>query len=305
VHLVKTAANDVVTAATATADFVKNHAAAIAGIVVSVGVFFGCEAALGIPSLGVGAVAGAPACGALAGAAGNAVSYGITAAQTGKFSWTGLAETTLTGAAIGGLSMGLGGAEGALGDAATDLLIDGAASDSAEAATSAAAQGAVNDGAAATADTADNAATTDAAQNAPPGGTAAEDGGSGIGEDLYHFGRSPNSDLEPIRGARPSDFGVTNGTDTVGPYAPTGPLDEVGGASTYIDAESSGLNGHYYGIPAGTELPEGLGIQADGEDVGGTAPSGHRTIYPTVPMTFDQFQELFRSLPWSYMGNLK
>jgi hypothetical protein len=134
---------------------------------------------------------------------------------------------------------------------------------------------------------------------------AAEDGGSGIGEDLYHFGRSPNSDLEPIRGARPSDFGDTGGTETVGPYTPTGPLDEVGGASTYIDAGRSGLSGHYYSIPAGTQLPDGLGIQADGEDVCGTAPWGHRTIYPTVPMTFDQFQELFRSLPWSYMGNLK
>jgi hypothetical protein len=101
---------------------------------------------------------------------------------------------------------------------------------------------------------------------------------NGIGEGLYRFGRSPNSDLEPIRGARPSDFGVTNGTDAVGPYAPTGPLDEVGGASTYIDAESSGLNGHYYGIPADTELPEGLGVQADGQDVGGTAPWGHQTM---------------------------
>ncbi len=72
----------------------------------SVAVFAGCDAALGIATGGVGAIAGAVACGALAGAAGNAVSYGITAAQTGKFSLSGLAESTAMGALAGGLIAG-------------------------------------------------------------------------------------------------------------------------------------------------------------------------------------------------------
>ena len=61
--------------------------------------FAWCDAALGALTGGVGAVVGSEACGALAGAAGSAVSYGITAAQTGKFSWSGLAESRATGQA--------------------------------------------------------------------------------------------------------------------------------------------------------------------------------------------------------------
>ena len=57
VHAVKTAAHAVAKAASATAPFVKHHAAAIASIVVSTAVFIGCDAALGAPTLGVGAVA--------------------------------------------------------------------------------------------------------------------------------------------------------------------------------------------------------------------------------------------------------
>ncbi|HUY45646.1 MAG TPA: hypothetical protein VMV92_07955, partial [Streptosporangiaceae bacterium] len=72
VHAVKTAYHAVARVATATVDFVKHHAAVIASVVVSAAVFIGCDAALGVATGGVGAVAGATACGALAGAAGNA-----------------------------------------------------------------------------------------------------------------------------------------------------------------------------------------------------------------------------------------
>lgn len=58
---------------------------------------------MGVATAGVGVVA----CGALAGAVGNAVSYAITAAQTGQFSRSGLGKTALAGAAIGGLTGGL------------------------------------------------------------------------------------------------------------------------------------------------------------------------------------------------------
>jgi hypothetical protein len=29
---------------------------------------------------------------------------------------------------------------------------------------------------------------------------------------------------------------------------------------------------------------------------------GHRSVYPTVQMTYAQFQELFQNLPWDYIG---
>ena len=96
--VVKTATHAVAKAASATAAFVKAHAAAIASVVVSTAVFIGCDAALGAVSFGVGAVAGATACGALARAVGNAVSYGITAAQHHDFSWSGLPKSAATGA---------------------------------------------------------------------------------------------------------------------------------------------------------------------------------------------------------------
>jgi large repetitive protein len=81
---------------------------------------------------GVGAVAGAVACGELSGAAGNAVGYGITAAQTGNFSLSGLAGSVNSGAISGALGGFLGGAGaeviGMAGRAVADgLVTDGAA----------------------------------------------------------------------------------------------------------------------------------------------------------------------------------
>jgi RHS repeat-associated protein len=163
VHMVHTAVHDVAKAASATTNFIKNHAAAIGGVVASIAVFAGCEAAIGIITAGAGSVVGEPLCGALSGAVGNAVSYGITAAQTGKFSWAALGKTTLTGAIVGGLTGGIfGGAGGEIGDAATDALADGATNDTATAAADSAATGAANDTAAATSDTADTTADDDA-----------------------------------------------------------------------------------------------------------------------------------------------
>ena len=91
--------------ATATADFVRHHAAAIASIVVPVVVMAGCEATLGT----VTAEAATPVCAAISGAAGNAASYAVTAAQTGKFSWAALSETAGEGALAGLAGGGAGG----------------------------------------------------------------------------------------------------------------------------------------------------------------------------------------------------
>jgi RHS repeat-associated protein len=159
---VKTAYHAAAKATTATVSYVKHHAAAIASIAVSVAVFAGCDAALGIATGGVGAVAGAAACGALAGAAGNAVSYSISAAQSHKFSWTGLAKTAVAGAVVGGLTAGL--TEGVAG-AASGVLSSGA-TDAASALSSRAADEAAStttEAAAATADSSGRAAAEDAA----------------------------------------------------------------------------------------------------------------------------------------------
>jgi hypothetical protein len=133
----------------------------------------------------VGAVAGAVACGALAGAVGSAASYGITAAQSGRFSWSGLGESVAAGAVTGALAMGLGaglgGAAGAVTDTASGLLEGGAAADAATAATDAAADGAAGDGAAADADTAQASTEDPATEDAAPGGSAAEEQAASCG----------------------------------------------------------------------------------------------------------------------------
>jgi hypothetical protein len=146
VHLVRSAVHVVARAATATVTFVKHHAAAIASIVVSVAVFAGCEAVLTGISSGALSVPGAVACGALAGAVGNAVGYGITAAQTGKFSLSGLAGSIDSGAVSGALGGFLGGVGGrvigmAVRAVASALLTDGAATAATREAASAAAGG--------------------------------------------------------------------------------------------------------------------------------------------------------------------
>lgn len=118
------------------------------------------------------------------------------------------------------------------------------------------------------------------------------------GEDLYAFGSK--SAPRPPRPAQ--DFGVSAPEDPVGPYAPAAPTDAVPGASTFTDPKQAPLTGNYHVLPADTPLPDGLGIHADGQDVGGRAPWGHRTIYPTTRMTVSQFQQLFSNLPWDWAG---
>ena len=79
------------------------------------------------------------------------------------------------------------------------------------------------------------------------------------------------------------------------------------GASTFgdpIDPDRTEPTGHFHRLAAGTVLPEGLEVIADGRDVlpGSLHPRTHHTIYPTVPMTFDRFVELYLDLPWQHAG---
>jgi hypothetical protein len=86
----------------------------------------------------------------------------------------------------------------------------------------------------------------------------------------------------------------------VGPE--TGPT--PAGASAYADPFLAPLSGHYHRLPAGTELPEGFEVIADGREVIPDSPHEptHHTIYPAAPMTYDRFVELYSGLPWKYGG---
>lgn len=52
-------------------------------------------------------------------------------------------------------------------------------------------------------------------------------------------------------------------------------------------------------LPAGTQMPDGLDIIADGIDVIPNSPHGvgHHTIFSTRAMTVNEFNELYKSLP--------
>ena len=107
-----------------------------------------------------------------------------------------------------------------------------------------------------------------------------------------------------------SDFGFDGGDPdrlTVGPYNPAGPANTVDGVSTYrgtdpISANTQGLTGVPWSLPSNFQFPPGLAAQNDGVDVGGNAPPGHTTIYPTTAMTYSQFETMVRALPWQQAG---
>lgn len=92
----------------------------------------------------------------------------------------------------------------------------------------------------------------------------------------------------------------------IGPEAP--PLPKGASAfSDLADMEAVGLSGYYHVLPAGTELPEGFGVVADGQGVVPGSPRlpSHHTLYPTEEMTLERFREMFlKELPWEYGGPL-
>ena len=96
------------------------------------------------------------------------------------------------------------------------------------------------------------------------------------------------------------DFRVEGFDGIVGPES--GPLHK--GASNLLNVNDAPLNGHYHMLPAGTQMPDGLSIVADGIDVvpDSTHGVGHYTIFPTREMTVSEFNELYKSLHWKYRG---
>lgn len=76
------------------------------------------------------------------------------------------------------------------------------------------------------------------------------------------------------------------------------------GASTFADPLAAPLQGHYHRLPAGTKLPRGFGLKADGVDVIPISeqPATHYTIFPTRGMWLDEFNDGLLELPWEYAG---
>jgi hypothetical protein len=128
-------------------------------------------------------------------------------------------------------------------------------------------------------------------------------------EDLFAFG-GRREDGFP-RAPRERDMHVSSPDDTVGPYGPPrSAADDIPGASTYNSVEAGqaqGLSGQVFRLPADTDLPDGLAVHADGADIpGGRAPDGHRTVYPTKPMTLSDFQDQYSSTStgWQHHGTV-
>ncbi len=116
-----------------------------------------------------------------------------------------------------------------------------------------------------------------------------------LDKDLYAFGNRT--------GPRPPRVGndiIPDADNMLPAQAPPLPS----GASTFSDPSQASLNGHYHRLPAGTELPSGLDVLADGLDVNPRSrhPATHHTIFNTVEMSIDRFTDLFRNLPWEYGG---
>ena len=113
--------------------------------------------------------------------------------------------------------------------------------------------------------------------------------------DLYAFGsrtgpKSPRLGIDVF----PDAAGIVGPEDPVRPY----------GASAVADLSKTSLHGHYHRLPAGTVLPAGLNVVADGSDVLTLSRHGpsHHTIYPDVAMPHVKFAALFVNLPWQYGG---
>lgn len=111
--------------------------------------------------------------------------------------------------------------------------------------------------------------------------------------DLFAFGSKS-------KGPRSPRMGIDFFPDEEGMVGP----EVADGASTYADPTKSPLTGHYFRIPAGTELPHGLDVVADGQDLRPDSEHQptHHTIFPVQRMKWERFVELFEKLPWQYVG---
>lgn len=119
--------------------------------------------------------------------------------------------------------------------------------------------------------------------------------GDTVSTNLVVFGNStapraprPSKDIDVVDGMVKSQVGV----------------EFPQGASAFEMPEQAPLTGHYHEIDAGTKLPEGLAVKADGSDVipGSPHGAGHHTIYPTEDMSIQDFQKKYSEIDSHYGG---
>lgn len=113
--------------------------------------------------------------------------------------------------------------------------------------------------------------------------------------DLFAFG-SRSGPRPPRQGI---DY-VPDATGMIGPEQPPFPA----GASLFADAQQAPLRGHYHRLAAGTVIPPGLEVVADGIDIHSNSihPATHYTLFPVTKMAPQQFVSAFLSLPWHHSG---
>ncbi|WP_419686033.1 RHS repeat-associated core domain-containing protein [Burkholderia theae] len=117
--------------------------------------------------------------------------------------------------------------------------------------------------------------------------------------DLYAFGnasgpRDPRVQGVNTKPGQNADL-IADADGMVGPTT-------AGGASTFGDVNKAPISGAYHRLPAGTELPDGIDVVADGKDVGGSHAATHHTICPSKRMSGQTFIEKFKNLPWIKAG---
>jgi len=124
--------------------------------------------------------------------------------------------------------------------------------------------------------------------------------------DIYRFGNAQG----PAKLRAGYDYYLNSG----GLIDPQNPMSSTfAGASAYRDpfhndVKQLGLNGVLWRVGLQNVLiADGLSVIADGKDVkpDSTLPTGHHTIFPTIQMTSDDFEQRIRSLPWERSGRVK
>jgi len=124
--------------------------------------------------------------------------------------------------------------------------------------------------------------------------------------DIYRFGNAQGTAKLRLN----DDYDL----NSRGMIDPQNPLSETfKGASAYRDPYSDqvralGLSGVLWRVGFQSVLiADGLSAVADGKDVkpDSSNPVGHHTIFPTIQMTPDDFEQRVRSLPWVRSGRIK
>ncbi|HIE5949033.1 TPA: RHS repeat-associated core domain-containing protein, partial [Burkholderia cepacia] len=117
--------------------------------------------------------------------------------------------------------------------------------------------------------------------------------------DLYAFGNASGPREPRIQGVntKPGQNAdlIADAAGMVGPTT-------EGGASTFGDVNKAPISGTYHKLPAGSELPDGIEVVADGKDVGGSHAATHHTVCPSKRMSGQTFVEKFKNLPWIKAG---